>query len=107
MRCIGCQPVRARTDCDSSSADRKSCEINGLYRSPNAELWRLAGSGQEPPAPLPPSGHARLAQASQASAATSPMEFATPRVTSIMGLLHAKLRPKSFQDHMIGIAQRL
>src|SRR5262249_18382162 len=87
MRCMGCQPTRARTECESSSADRKSCEINGLYRSPNTEVWALPGGGHGPPAPLLRSGHDGLAQASQASAATSPMEFATLRVSSIMGLV--------------------
>src|SRR5258708_16404512 len=96
-----------RTDCETSSADRKSCAINGLYRSPNAGLWRLAGPGQGPPAPFPRSGQAGLAQASQASAATSPIEFATRTVSSIIGLRHASLRPKSFEDHLVGIARGL
>src|SRR5215467_11323516 len=88
MRCMGCQPTRARTDCETSSADRKSCEIKGLYRSPNTGVWALAGAGQGPPATLP-------------------MEFATRRVSSIMGLRHASLRPKSLEDHLVGIARGL
>src|SRR5262249_58354686 len=104
-------PARARTDCESSSADRKSCEIKGLYRSPKTEVWTSAGGGHGLPAPFPRSGHDGLAQASQASAATSPMEFATRSVSSIngasMGLRHASLRPKSLEDHLIGIARGL
>src|SRR5262249_22311596 len=78
----GCQPDRARTDCESSSADRNSCEMNGLYLSPKAESWTSATDEQGAAAPFPWSDG--LAQASHASAATSLMEFVTRSVSSIM-----------------------
>src|SRR5215831_6085259 len=84
MRCMGCQPAKARTDCESSSADRNSCEMNGLYLSPKAECWASAVDEQGAAVPFPPSGQDGLAQASHASAATSPMEFVTRSVSSIM-----------------------
>src|SRR6195256_5163411 len=106
-RCMGCQPERPRTDCETSSAERKSCDMNGLYCSANADSWQSAGARFA--APLPCSRPAGLAQASHASAATSLMDFATRRVTSIMGsaiivVSNASLWPKSLEDHLVGIA---
>src|SRR5262245_1428744 len=87
-RCMGCHPTLARTEPDCSSADRKPCDMNGLYSFLDVARGAIAAPGWRPsPVPLvqpgaclQPSG---LAQASQASAATSPSEPASRSVSSI------------------------
>src|SRR5262245_15702201 len=86
MRCIGCQPARARTESDSSSAERKSCEMKGLYGYVKLASCGCGDPAHGPPPPFPRVGEDGLAQASHAGASTSPMEFATRRVSSIMSL---------------------
>src|SRR5215213_8524538 len=61
-RCMGCQPARFRTEPESSSAERKSCETKGLYERPDVS----------------PQGG--LAQASQARAGMSVIALAMRRV---------------------------
>jgi hypothetical protein len=62
--------------------------MKGLYWSVKFASCSSRGPAQDPPRPpLPRTGEGGLAHASQASAATSPMEFATRRVSSIMALV--------------------
>src|SRR4051794_36812705 len=80
---MGCHPVRARTDSEDSSDARKEWEMNGLYAVSNFggcafDLQNL-GSAERSAARDKPG----LAQASQASAATSPIEFAMRRLSWI------------------------
>ena len=94
---MGCQPALARTDPDFSSELRKSCDMNGLYCDIDVDIWGIAVDNcpappppfvQAGPAPndATPGPSAGLAQASQASAATSPIELASRSVSSIEGM---------------------
>src|SRR2546423_7139363 len=84
-RCMGCQPARARTELDSSSADKKACDMNGLYGCAEVDDRSSGGAASRPPPePFPCAGHGGLAQASQASADASPMALATRRVSSVV-----------------------
>ena len=80
---MGCHPVRARTDSEDSSDARKEWEMNGLYAVSNFggcafDLQRLDSEERSATKDRP-----GLAQASQASAAMSPIEFAIRRLSWI------------------------
>src|SRR5829696_5671048 len=96
---MGCQPVRCRTEPESSSEDRKSCEMNGLYSTPEVLVSPAVGTADG------------LAQASQLSRATSVIAPAIRNVISVaaiatsgFGILERQLWPKSLEDHLIGPA---
>src|SRR6516164_5022300 len=86
-RCMGCHPARARAEPERSSAERKSCDMNGLYGEADAHDGTVAAAAPGvAPAPLPRAGLGGLAQASQASAVISPRALATRRVNSVVAM---------------------
>jgi hypothetical protein len=85
---MGCHPLRTRAEPERSQAERKACEINGLYATFDVK-HRLSWPSF--------SGVGGLAHASQAVAGMSVIAPATRKVISVSSIVDAVLyKPVQF-----------